>query len=73
MKQLLFCYKLQAPAVIHSLRNYCAIYGFLRNYCAIYGFLRKVAIDRYFEQDNPWIAQNPYFAHNICIYIAIAI
>ena len=23
------------------------------------------SIDRYFAQDNPWIAQNPYFAHNI--------
>ena len=30
MKQQLFCYNLQAPAVIHSLRNYCAIHGFLR-------------------------------------------
>ena len=29
MKQQLFCYKLQEPAVIHSLRNYYAIHGFL--------------------------------------------
>ena len=30
MKQLLFCYKPHAPEMFHSLRNYCAIYGFLR-------------------------------------------